>query len=279
MTSLAERHQKFFDLHQSGCFIMPNPWDRGSARLMAALGAQALGTSSAAYAFTLGLPDMGSVSRDDSLAHAAHLIAATDLPVSGDLEDGFGEAPDQVALTVRLAAEAGLSGCSIEDNFAAPDGVQAYDFALSVERVRAGASATRALGRPFVFCARADGVMNDVYDLAEGVRRLLAFEAAGADLLYLPMPPGLDELKKVLASVKKPVNALAAGALRQFKPSDFAALGVRRISLGSQIARVTHAAMIGSLKGMFSADDFSSLNASASSSLIDSLLMHGARKA
>ena len=273
--TLAARHERFFDLHQSGCFVMPNPWDKGSARMMAALGAQALATSSAAHAFTLGRPDMGGVSRDEALAHAADLLAATALPVSGDFENGFADDPEGVAETVRLAGEIGLSGCSIED--CAADGVIfSYGFEQAVERIRAGAAAARALKRPFVFCARADGVMNGSYDLAEGIRRLQAFEAAGADLLYLPVPPGKAELARVLAAVRKPVNALAAGPLRSLTVAELAAMGVRRISLGSQVARVTHAAIRDCMTAMMGPGSFAPLMAAASGAEIDGLLAKGA---
>lgn len=272
---LSERHDAFATLHAGGCFVIPNPWDAGSARMMAALGAKALATSSAAHAFTLGRPDMGGVSRDAALAHAADLLAATGLPVSGDFEDGFGPAPEDVALTVRLAGEVGLSGCSIEDTVMAP-GNPAHDFALAVERVRAGVAAARGLGRPFVFCARADGVMNCSYDLAEGIRRLRAFEAAGADLLYLPVPPGRAELAQVLAAVRAPVNALAAGPLRQMTVADLAAMGVRRISTGSQIARVAHAAIRAAVTAMLDEGSFAPLLQAASGSEIDALLERGA---
>ncbi|MCB6176860.1 isocitrate lyase/phosphoenolpyruvate mutase family protein [Rhodobacter sp. Har01] len=272
--TLAARHQAFHDLHQSGCFVIPNPWDAGSARMMAALGARALATSSAAHAFTLGRAD-GGVTRDEALAHAADLLAATPLPVSGDFEDGFGEAPEDVAATVRLAGEVGLSGCSIEDT-TNRDGFSAYGFEQAVERVRAGAAAARALGRPFVFCARADGVMNGLYDLAEGIRRLQAFEAAGADLLYLPVPPGRAELAQVLASVTRPVNALAAGPLKALTVADLAAMGVRRISTGSQIARATHAVIRDSVVAMLGAGSFAPLAAAASGDEIDALLRQGA---
>ncbi len=275
--SLAQRHQAFHDLHQQGCFVIPNPWDRGSARMMAALGARALATSSAAHAFTLGRPDMGGVTRDEALAHAQDLIAATDLPVSGDFENGFGDSPDEVAETVRLAAEVGLSGISVEDTQMTP-GTPAYPFDLAVERIRAGAAAARALGRPFIFCARADGVMNGSYDLAEGIRRLQAFEVAGADLLYLPVPPGKAELAQVLASVTKPVNALAAGPLKQLIVADLAAMGVRRISTGSQIARLTHAAIRDSVSAMLGPGSFVSLAGTASGDEIDALLLKGSAK-
>lgn len=272
--TLSARHQAFHDLHQSGCFVIPNPWDRGSARMMAALGARALATSSAAHAFTLGRPDMGGVTRDEALAHAADLLAATDLPVSGDFENGFGDAPDEVAETLRLAGEVGLSGASVEDTRMAP-GAPAYAFDLAVERIRAGVAAARGLGRPFVFCARADGVMNGSYDLAEGIRRLQAFESAGADLLYLPLPPGRAELAQVLASVGKPVNALAAGPLKAMTVADLAAMGVRRISTGSQIARLTHAAIRDSVRAMLGQGSFAPLAGTASGDEIDALLRKG----
>ena len=273
--TLAARHQVFHDLHQAGCFVIPNPWDRGSARMMAALGAKALATSSAAHAFTLGRPDMGGVSREEALAHAADLIAATDLPVSGDFENGFGDSPDTVAETVRLAAEVGLSGISVEDTQMVA-GSPAYAFELAVERIRAGVAAARALGRPFVFCARADGVMNGTYDLSEGIRRLRAYEAAGAGLLYLPVPPGRAELAQVLAAVTKPVNALAAGPLKAMTVADLAAMGVRRISTGSQIARLTHAAIRDSVSAMLGQGSFAPLAGTASGDEIDALLAKGA---
>jgi 2-methylisocitrate lyase-like PEP mutase family enzyme len=275
--TLAARHQAFHDLHQQGCFVIPNPWDRGSARMMAALGARALATSSAAHAFTLGRPDMGGVTRDEALAHAQDLIAATPLPVSGDFENGFGDAPETVAETVRLAAEVGLSGISVEDTQMVP-GNAPYTFDLAVERIRAGAAAARALGRPFIFCARADGVMNGHYDLAEGIRRLKAFEAAGADLLYLPVPPGRAELAQVLASVTRPVNALAAGPLKALTVAELAVLGVRRISTGSQIARLTHAAIRDATAAMLDHGSFAPLAGTASGDEIDALLLKGSAK-
>jgi 2-methylisocitrate lyase-like PEP mutase family enzyme len=272
--TLAARHQSFHDLHQQGCFVIPNPWDRGSARMMAALGAQALATSSAAHAFTLGRPDLGGVTRDEALAHAQDLIAATPLPVSGDFENGFGDSPDDVAETVRLSGEAGLSGISVEDTQMSP-GNAPYAFDLAVERIKAGVAAARALNRPFIFCARADGVMHGTYDLQEGIRRLKAFEAAGADLLYLPVPPGKAELAQILASVTKPVNALAAGPLKQLTVPELAAMGVRRISTGSQIARLTHAAIRDATAAMLAQGSFAPLAGTANGDDIDALLLNG----
>ncbi|MDM7930748.1 isocitrate lyase/phosphoenolpyruvate mutase family protein [Tabrizicola sp.] len=272
--TMAARHQAFHDLHQQGCFVIPNPWDRGSARMMAALGAKALATSSAAHAFTIGRPDLGGVTRDEALAHAQDLIAATPLPVSGDFENGFGDSPDDVAETVRLSGEVGLSGISVEDTQMQP-GNPAYAFDLAVDRIRAGAAAARALGRPFIFCARADGVMHGSYDLAEGIRRLQAFEAAGADLLYLPVPPGKAELAQILASVTKPVNALAAGPLKSSTVAELATMGVRRISTGSQIARATHAIIRDAVNAMLGEGSFAPLMATASGDEIDALLLKG----
>lgn len=271
--SMLHRHEAFVALHASGCFVMPNPWDRGSARMMAAAGAVALATTSAGHAFTMGRADMGGVSRDEALAHAADIVSATALPVSGDFENGFGDDPDTVAQTVRMAAEAGLSGCGIED-MGFDGGLAAYDFDLTVERIKAAVAAARALPRPFVLTARADGVMNGVYDLAEGIHRLQAFEAAGADCLYLPVPPGRAELVQVLGAVTAPVNVLAAGVLRDVSLADMAAMGVRRVSLGGQLARVTHAAIRDGMAEVL-AGDFTPLKAGASGDEIDALLREG----
>jgi 2-methylisocitrate lyase-like PEP mutase family enzyme len=271
------RHQAFADLHASGCFVIPNPWDMGSARMMAALGAKALATTSAGFAFTLGRPDMGHVSRDEALAHAAALVSATPLPVSGDFENGFADDPEGVAETIRLAAEAGLSGCSIEDTRMV-EGHPAYDFDLAVERVKAAASAARRLGRPFVFCARADGLMNGAYGLDEALKRIAAFSAAGADLLYVPVLPDLDALRKVVAAAAgKPVNALAAGAFKNVTVKQLADAGARRISVGSQIARVTHAAIRDCMEAMIGEGNFGPFARAASGSEVDALLMKGAQ--
>lgn len=274
MTSLAERHETFRRLHESGCFVVPNPWDLGSARMMAALGAVALATTSSGFAFTLGRADM-QVSREEAIAHAEAIVRATPLPVTGDFENGFADDPDGVAQTIRLSGEAGLSGCSIEDTRRAA-GNPAYGFEAAVERIRAAVDAARGLARPFVLCARADGVMNGTYDLAEAIRRIQAFEAAGADLLYVPVPPGIEELKRVIGSVKKPVNALAAGPLRKATVAEFAGLGIRRISLGSMIARATHAVIRDRMREIVGEGRFDGLLAAAPGNEIDALLAKGA---
>ncbi|MEO1747941.1 MAG: isocitrate lyase/phosphoenolpyruvate mutase family protein [Pseudomonadota bacterium] len=275
MKSLAERHETFAKLHESGCFVLPNPWDMGSARVMAANGAKALATTSAGHAFALGRPDGGTVSRDEALAHAQDILSATGLPVSGDFENGFGDTPEDVAETVRRAGEIGLSGCSVEDTIMGTK-PGAYDFDLAVERIKAGAAVAKTLGRPFIFCARADGIMNGVYDTDEAIKRLQAFAAAGADLLYAPLPPSMDELARIVKSVSKPVNALVAGDFRQFALTDFAKLGVRRCSLGSSIARLTHYHIVKATQAMCHEGDFSALKDVASGDMIDEMLRQGA---
>jgi 2-methylisocitrate lyase-like PEP mutase family enzyme len=267
----------FRALHRPGApFILTNVWDVGTAKLCAALGAEALATSSAAHAFTLGRPDGGTVSRDEALAHAESLVTATALPVSGDFENGFGDSPEVCAETVRLAAEVGLAGISIED--AAPPDAAAYDFELAVERVRAAAAAARALKRDFVLVARADGVMNGKYDMAEGLRRIRAFDAAGADCLYIPVTPSIDDLRSVIAATRKPVNALAYGKFTKLSRKDFAVLGVARISLGSSLVHATQTALVNAARAMFDNGDFSVLSGGLSGNVIEELLAKGARE-
>lgn len=262
----------FRALHQQGNpFILANAWDIGSAKMLEALGAQAIGTSSAAHAFTLGRPDMGTVSRDEALSHASDLVAAVNVPVSGDFENGFGEAPDLVAETVRLSAEAGLAGISIEDT-ALPDATP-YVFELSVERIRAASSAARALPGDFVLVARADGIMNGQYDIKEALRRIRAYDLAGADCLYVPLPETLADIGRVCDATDKPVNALAAGAYTEVTRQGFADVGVARISLGSALARTTHRAIFDAAREMFGKGDFSRLGNGISGAEINALLI------
>lgn len=240
---------------------------------MAANGAKALATTSAGFAFTLGRSDMGNVTRDEALDHAAAIVAATPLPVSGDLENGFADHPDGVAETIRLAREAGLSGCSIEDTQMIESN-PSYTFENAVERVRAASEAARALAEPFVLCARADGVMNGTYDMDEAIERIKAFETAGADLLYVPVVPDVASLKKVVASVSLPVNALAAGVVAAMSVSQIAAIGVRRISVGSMIARMTHNAILDAMRSI-DEGHFESFVTAADGSKIDRMLADG----
>lgn len=270
----ARRHDPgpaFRALHRPGDpFVLANAWDRGSARMLAALGAEALATSSAAHAFTLGRADGGTISRDEALAHAADLVAATPLPVSGDFENGFGTAPETCAETVRLAAEAGLAGISIEDTDL-PEG-SAYDRALAVERIRAAAAAARALPRDFVLVARADGVMTGRYGMEEALARIAAFAAAGADCVYVPFPPAPEDLARIAASVKVPVNALAAGPFARLDRADFARMGIARISLGSALARLTHRAIRDAARSILDEGSFLPLAGGLPGAEVDAML-------
>ncbi len=261
----------FRDLHRIGDpFILANAWDAGSAKMLAALGAPAIATSSAAHAFTLGRPDGGHVTRDEALAHAEDLVAAVSVPVSGDFENGFGHDPDVLAETVRLSAEVGLAGISIED--AAFPGDEAYAFDTAVERIRAAAAAARALPTDFVLVARADGVMNGHYDIEEALRRIEAFDEAGADCLYVPLPKTMDDLKRVIAITKKPVNVLVAGPYAQHSRELYAAMGAARLSLGSALARVTHKAIHDAGIAMFKSGDFTALQNAMPGGAVDKLL-------
>lgn len=262
----------FRALHQPGNpFILANAWDAGSAKMLTALGAQALATTSAGHAFTLGRPDMGRVTRDEALSHAADIVAATGLPVAGDLENGYGSAPETVAETVRLAAEAGLAGCSIEDT-ALPDATP-YDFDLAVERIKAAAAAARGLKRDFVLVARADGILNRQYDIDEALRRLHAFLGAGADCLYAPIPKETADLARICREIPAPINALAAGPkYTALSRADYAKMGVARISLGSALARVTHQAILDVARPFLEDGDFSGLAGAADGDGIDRML-------
>ncbi len=261
----------FRALHVPGNpFILANAWDRGSAKMLAALGAEAIATSSAAHAFTLGRSD-GTVSRDEALAHGCDLAAATGLPVSGDFENGFGEAPEMVAETVRLSGEAGLAGISIEDT--AQTSPDAYGFDLAVERIRAAADAARSLPGDFVLTARADGVMNGQYGQDEALRRIRAFDAAGADCLYAPLPKSADDLAEICRATTKPVNVLVAGPVFiRLTRAQYARMGIARMSLGSALARATHRVIHEAARAMFEAGEFTLLGRALSGATIDDLL-------
>jgi len=262
--------ETFRALHIAGDpFILANVWDRGSAKMMQVMGAKALATSSAAHAFTMGRPDGGTLTRDEALAHASDILSVATVPVQGDFENGFGDSPDDCAETVRMAAEIGLAGICIEDTILPGD--SPYDFDLAVDRIRVAASAARALNDDFVLTARADGIMIGTYDTDEAIKRLQAFADAGADCLYAPLPPSIDELARICRSVDKPVNALVAGDFAANSLADFASIGVARLSLGSALARVTHRAIYDAGQQMFGGV-FSALQNGISSDTIDEML-------
>ena len=238
-----EKAAHFRALHDGpGAFIIPNPWDAGSARILAGLGFQALATSSAASASAIGRKD-GGLTRDQALAHGRLIGDATDLPVSADLENGFGDAPEFVAETVRLAAGVGLVGCTIEDTTGNPDS-PLYEDRLAVERIAAAAQAARALPFPFVLAARAHNLLFAAPNLDDTIRRLQAYEKAGADVLFAPGLPDLAAVRAVCAAVSKPVNFMVGIKGKSFPVSELVAAGVRRISLATSLYR---AAMTGLL--------------------------------
>ncbi|MGZ2259978.1 isocitrate lyase/PEP mutase family protein [Roseobacter sp. A03A-229] len=242
--STKEKAKRFEELHASGCFVMANAWDAGSARVLEAAGFSALGTTSAGFAWAAGQKD-GATSRDLLLANAKAIVNAVDIPVSGDLLNGFGASPETVAETIRLAADAGLAGGSIEDTTGDP-AAPLFDRGLAKERIVAAVEAARGLDRPFVLCARADGLFAGACDLDEILARLTLYEEAGADLLFAPALMTLADVDKVVGHVQTPINVLA-GIGNEGTVSDFAARGVRRISVGSQFysaiaGRLQHAA-------------------------------------
>jgi 2-methylisocitrate lyase-like PEP mutase family enzyme len=233
----------FRALHeQDGAFVIPNPWDVGTARLLASVGFKALATTSAGLAFSLGRPE-GTVAREEMLAHCRAIVAATDLPVSADLEKGFGDSPESVAETIRTAAATGLAGCSIEDHTNRRDD-PIFEFTLAVERIAAAAEAARSLVDDFVLTARCENLLWDRPDLDDTIRRLQAFERAGADVLYAPGLHDLDSIRTVCASVGKPVNVVMGMPGATFGVRELADAGVKRISVGSALCRLAFGAVL-----------------------------------
>jgi 2-methylisocitrate lyase-like PEP mutase family enzyme len=236
-----ERARLFLALHNEA-FVIANAWDAGSAKLLHSLGFKALATSSGAQAGILGRLD-GKVSREEALAHAKAIVEATDLPVSADLEKGFGDTPEDAARTIVLAASVGLVGGSIED--ASGDSSRPlYDISHAAERIAAAAEAAHSFGFPFVLTARSENFLRGNPDLDDTIRRLQAFEAAGADVLMAPGLPDLDAVRAVCASVAKPVNFMAGIKGKSFTVAELTAAGVKRISLATSLFR---AAMTGLL--------------------------------
>ncbi|RUW63661.1 isocitrate lyase/phosphoenolpyruvate mutase family protein, partial [Mesorhizobium sp. M2A.F.Ca.ET.067.02.1.1] len=216
----------FRDLHAS-TFVMPNPWDIGTTKLLASFGFTALATTSAGFAFSRGLPD-GAVTFEAMIHHCRDVTAATDLPVSADLERGKGDSPEQAAETIFAAEAAGLAGCSIEDHTGDPTN-PIYDFSHATERVAAAVEAARALKHDFVFTARAENFLWGKTDLDDTIKRLQAFEKAGADVLYAPGIGDVDMVRTICSSVSRPVNVMARPG---FTVADLVMAGVKRISLG-----------------------------------------------
>lgn len=265
----AEKYETFRSLHQRrGAFVLPNPWNAGTARILTALGFEALATTSAGYAFSIGRPDSTTeLSRDGILQNARAIVEATHLPVSADLQDGFGRSPETCAETIRQAAGVGLAGGSIEDATGNEDD-PIYDFQLAVDRVAAAAEAAHQC--QFLLTARAENFLHGRPDFADTLRRLQAFAEAGADVVYAPGLPGLEAIRQVCASVSKPVNALMGLKGATFSVDELAAAGVKRISVGGSFARVALGAFVRAAREVkekgtftFAADAISHAEASA----------------
>jgi 2-methylisocitrate lyase-like PEP mutase family enzyme len=238
-----QKYEAFRALHERpGAFVIPNPWNAGTARILTALGFEALATTSAGYAFAVGRRDSAAgLTRDELLENAKTIVDATHLPVSADLEDGFGRSPEACAATIRLAADIGLVGGSIEDATGNPED-PIYDFQLAVDRIAAAAIAAHDC--QFMLTARAENFLHGRPDLDDTIRRLQAFAEAGADVLYAPGLPSLDAIGEVCASVAKPVNVVMGLKGATFSVEELAAVGVKRISVGGAFARAALGAFV-----------------------------------
>ncbi len=244
------RATAFKDLHmRSGIFVMPNPWDAGSAKMLAALGFEALATTSAGLAFSIGKPDgEGLVTREETLHNAKSIVGATHLPVAADLENGFGNDPQICAETILQAAKTGLCGGSIEDATGNPKD-PIYPFALSIERIKAAVAAVKSLPLPFTLTARAENLIHGKIDLADTIKRLQAYAAAGADVLFAPGLQTSEEISIVVkALAPKPVSVVMGLSNADFTVNELEDLGVKRISIGSSLARAAYNAFYESAK-------------------------------
>jgi 2-methylisocitrate lyase-like PEP mutase family enzyme len=269
MPTQKEKAQRFRALHQRpGAFVIPNPWDIGTARILAGLGFEALATTSQGYAFSLGKQD-GAVGREAMLAHARQIVAATELAVSADLENCFGDDPATVAETIRLAAETGLVGGSVED-YSGDSQRPIYEFQHAVERVQAAAEAAHSLPFPFTLTARAENYLHKRPDLDDTIRRLQAFEQAGADVLYAPGPSDVPTIKAICSAVSKPVNVLAWKS--GFSVKELAAAGAKRISLGSVLSRVALGAFLNAAREIRENGTFTFLEQTTSSNKLGAFM-------
>ena len=271
MTSQFEKANRFRLLHEGpSAFVMPNPWDAGSARILAGLGFQALATSSGASAGVLGRRD-GRITRDECLAQIRAIVAATDLPLSADLEKGFGDEPEVVAETIRLGAAAGLVGGSIEDatgHAAKP----LFDLGAATERIAAAAQAARALPFAFTLTARAENFLRGNPDLDDTIRRLQAYERAGADVLFAPGLPNLDAVRTVCAALSKPVNFMAGIPGKSFTVAELTAAGVRRISLATSLFRAAMTGLIDAAQEVKDDGSFTYLDRSVPSATLNDFM-------
>jgi 2-methylisocitrate lyase-like PEP mutase family enzyme len=267
----AEKAEAFRALHaRPRAFIIPNPYDVGTARMLARLGFEALATTSAGFAFSAGLLD-NQVGRERMLAHVAQIADATDLPVSADLENGFGDGPETVAETIRLAASTGIVGGSIEDSIDRP-GEKVYDLGLATDRIRAAVEAKRALPFPFTLTARAENFLVGIPDLKDTIRRLQAYQEAGADVLYAPCITTREEITTVVKSVDRPVNFLMGTQPQRFTLEELSGMGVRRVSVGSALSAAALGAFLRAAREMRTTGTFTYTQEAAGFGEISKLL-------
>jgi 2-methylisocitrate lyase-like PEP mutase family enzyme len=249
MHTQQEKGEAFRALHERArAFILPNPWDAGTARMLAHMGFEALATTSAGHAFTLGQKD-GTVRREGTLENVAAIAAATDLPVNGDLENGFGDSPEMAAETIRMAAAAGLVGGSIEDATGRPD-APIYELKLAIERIQAAAEAAHSLPFPFMLTARAENYLYGRADLKDTIHRLRTYQEAGADVLYAPGLTTKEDIAAVVTSVDRPVNVLMGLGGLELSIEDLSEMGVRRVSVGGALCRMALGAFLSAAREM-----------------------------
>lgn len=257
MLNQSEKGKIFRSLHErAGAFVIPNPWDIGTARLLAHLGFEALATTSAGYAFSVGKQD-NTIGRDEMLKHVSEIVSATDLPVSADLENGFGDDTDAVAETIRMAANAGLAGASIEDMTSHHT---IYELEHATDRIRAAVSITRKLPFTFTLTARAENYLVGDPDLNDTIKRLQAYQEAGADVLYAPGLKTKEEIASVVKSVDRPINVVMGLQGAQLSVGELSEIGVKRISVGSALSRAALGAFLRAAQEMKTQGTFSFAN-------------------
>ena len=275
MRTQAERARAFRALHErAGLFIMPNPWDAGTAKLFASLGFEALATTSLGFANSLGRVDGTlALSREEVIANCREIASATDLPVNADLENGYADDPDEAATIFRLAADAGIVGGSIEDSTGNP-AKPIYDFDLAVARVAAAARVAHSLPFPFTLTARAENYLHGRPDLDDTIRRLEAFAAVGADVLYAPGLRDLETIRRVVAAVQKPMNVVMSAADPEITAQQLADIGVKRISVGGALSRLAFAAVRDAAVAMRDAGTFQWVRDTFPSKDLKSIFQH-----
>ncbi len=277
MKTQDQKAADFQALHAApGCFVIPNPWDPGSARTLAALGFKALTTTSAGYARSIGVTDY-KAGREHVLEHIRIMAPMVDIPLAADLENGFGDDPTVCAETIRMGAEAGLVGGSIED-FTGDRANPIYETARAADRVRAAAEASKCLPFKFMLCARAENYLNGRYDLGDTIKRLQAYQEAGADVLFAPGLNTADEIRTVCQSLDRPVNVMGGARKEKTTIADIAALGVKRVSLGGMMQAIAASAMIHAAREIAATGTFGFITDMVPGPEIDGLLNEGAAK-